>query len=67
MRVCELIEWLKRENPLSIVEIELIDEEYPDITTFCVGIECVEYLGEHLDKVRIKGRDYRTKKEVKNA
>lgn len=55
MKVCELIEWLKREDQLMDVEIEILDPNYPCITTFASGIKEIIFLGDYMKKVRIIG------------
>lgn len=55
MRVCELIEWLKREDSLFEVEIEIIDPELSSITTFTSEIKEIVCLGDYMKKVRIIG------------
>lgn len=42
MKICELIEWLKKEDPLLNVEIEIKDPEFSCITTFVSDIEEVQ-------------------------
>lgn len=53
MKVCELLERLKLENPLADVEIEIVDSEFSNITTFSSPIREVRWLGEYLNKVRL--------------
>lgn len=53
MKVCELIEWLKRENMLADVLIEVKQEGYESITTFASHIDRVDFLGEYMNQVRI--------------
>lgn len=53
MKVVELIEWLKREDPLAEVQIEIIDPEYPMITTWSSPIDRVYGLEISIQVVRL--------------